>query len=161
MEGERYISDPQTCRRIFEEIDPLPAAESYCVFKPLDLLGPDEIPELVIFFARPEVVAGLHTLTTFVTGDLNAVSSPFGAGCSHAVTFARSHAVQRERKAVLGGWDPSCRMYYKTDELSFSMPLALFQDMLAKWRDSFLTTNTWKVCQKKIARSQKAWGEGE
>lgn len=36
--------------------------------------------------------------------------------------------------------------------------LAAFRDMPAKWRESFLTTGTWKLCQKKIARSQKAWG---
>ena len=161
MEGEHYVSDPQTCRRIFEEMDPPLAAGPYCVFKPLDLLEPGETPELVMFFARPEVITGLHSLATYVTGDFNAVTTPFGAGCTSVVSFPRQHALAGERKAVLGGWDPSCRMYYKTDELSFSMPWALFQDLLAKWRDSFLKTNTWKVCQKKIARSQNAWGEGE
>lgn len=161
MQGEHYLSDPQTCRRIFEEIAPLPAGGPYCVFKPLDLLEAGETPELVMFFARPEVITGLHMLTAYVTGELNAVTTPFGAGCSHVVTFPRTHAAGSQRKAVLGGWDPSCRKYYKTDEISFSMPWALFQDMLAKWRDSFLTSGTWKLCQKKIARSQKAWGEGE
>jgi len=31
--------------------------------------------------------------------------------------------------------------------------------MAARWSESFLTTGTWKTVQKKIARSQKAWGE--
>lgn len=161
MQGEHYLSDPQTCRRVFEEMDPPLAGGAYCVFKPLDLLAPDETPELVVFFARPEVITGLHMLASYVTGDLNAVTTPFGAGCSHAVSFARQHAAKGARKAVLGGWDPSCRKYYKTDEISFSAPWPLFQDMLAKWRQSFLTTGTWKLCQKKIARSQRAWGEEE
>jgi uncharacterized protein (DUF169 family) len=39
MEGEHYISDPQTCRRVFEEMDPPLAGGKYCVFKPLDLLA--------------------------------------------------------------------------------------------------------------------------
>jgi len=159
MQGENYISDPQTCRRIFEEMAPPLAGGAYCVFKPLDLLEPEETPELVMFFARPEVISGLHFLATYVSGDLSAVSSPFGAGCSHVVSFARQHAAKGERKAVLGGWDPSCRKYYKTDEISFSLPWPFFLEMLGKWRKSFLTTGTWQICRKKIARSQRAWGE--
>jgi hypothetical protein len=63
------------------------------------------------------------------------------------------------RKAALGGWDPSARKFFKTDELSFSVPFDMFIDMLRHYDESFLSTGTWQVVLKKIARSKKAWGE--
>ncbi len=159
MQGERYLRDPAATRAFFEQIDPPPAPAPFAVFQPLDLYPQGLEPELVIFFARPEVITGLHMLTMFVTHDLEAVRTPFGAGCSHLVTFARKYAEAGEQKAVLGGWDASCRKYYATDEISFAMPWPLFQRMLELWEQSFLTTHTWKICQKKIARSKRAWGE--
>ncbi|MBU1276153.1 MAG: DUF169 domain-containing protein [Proteobacteria bacterium] len=159
MEGERYVTDPAACRRLFEAMDPLPAPAPYCVFKPLDLLEAGEEPEVVILFARPEVISGLQSLTAFVTNDLHGTTTPWGAGCSHIVTFPRQYAAQGQNKAVIGGWDPSCRKFLKTDELTFAAPWALFQLMLERWQDSFLTTPTWGLVQKKIARSARAWGE--
>jgi hypothetical protein len=64
-----------------------------------------------------------------------------------------------QNKAVIGGWDPSARKFFKTDELSFTVPFPMFKDMLNRYSDSFLTTKTWAVVQKKIARSKNAWGE--
>jgi hypothetical protein len=60
---------------------------------------------------------------------------------------------------VIGGWDPSARKFFKTDELSFTVPFPMFEDMLNRCGESFLATKTWATVQKKIARSKKAWGE--
>jgi hypothetical protein len=62
-------------------------------------------------------------------------------------------------KAVVGGWDPSARKFYKTDELSFTVPYQMFNDMLSRFEDSFLKTDSWATVQKKIQRSKKTWGE--
>jgi hypothetical protein len=62
-------------------------------------------------------------------------------------------------KAVVGGWDPSARKFFKTDELSFSVSFEMFDRMLQRFEGSFLKTETWKTVQKKIGRSKKAWGE--
>jgi hypothetical protein len=64
-----------------------------------------------------------------------------------------------QNKAVLGGWDPSARKFFKTDELSFTVPFQMFRDMLKRYGESFLSTKTWALVQKKIARSKKVWGE--
>ena len=60
---------------------------------------------------------------------------------------------------MVGGWDPSARMFYKTDELSFTVPFAMFIDMVMRFNESFLKTNSWATVQKKINRSKKTWGE--
>jgi hypothetical protein len=65
----------------------------------------------------------------------------------------------KRNKAVLGGWDPSARKFFKTDELSFTVPFEMFVEMLNRFETSFLKTETWPIVQKKIARSKKAWGE--
>ena len=59
----------------------------------------------------------------------------------------------------LGGWDPSARKFYKTDELSFTVPRGMFLDMLKRYPESFLKMHTWETTRKKIDRSRKAWGE--
>lgn len=157
MEGERYCDSPQELRRIQEEIDPPAAAGAYCVAQPLSLFGDDLKPLLVAFFARPETLCGLHQLATFVTNDPQAVVSPWGAACTNLVTWPLKFLHQGEHKAVLGGWDPSARKFFNTDELTFTVSYALFERMLAAYEESFLKTNTWKTVQKKIARSNTAW----
>lgn len=62
-------------------------------------------------------------------------------------------------KAVVGGWDSSARKFFKTDELSFTVPFTMFSQMLDRYETSFLTTKTWKNTGKKIIRSKKAWNE--
>jgi hypothetical protein len=34
----------------------------------------------------------------------------------------------------------------------------MFEQMLDRYQESFLTTKTWATVQKKILRSQNAWG---
>jgi hypothetical protein len=161
MEGERYFNSPEQARLYYQTLAPAPAPEPYCVFKPLDLLEPGEHPLLVNFFARPETISGLHQLTLFVSDDLEAVMSPWGAGCTNLVTWPLRYLAQGRSKAVLGGWDPSCRKFLKTDELTLTMPWGMFESMLAHWRDSFLTAEAWKTVRQKVARSRRAWGEEE
>jgi hypothetical protein len=47
----------------------------------------------------------------------------------------------------------------QTDELSFTVSLEMFQEMLDRFGESFLKTETWSAVQKKIFRSQRAWGK--
>jgi hypothetical protein len=39
------------------------------------------------------------------------------------------------------------------------VPAELFQKMVSRWPESFLTTHTWQTVKNKIAHSRKAWGE--
>lgn len=158
-DGERYCDSPDALRKIFAHIDPRPAPKPYCIVKPLGLFQNGEVPELVIFFARPESLCGLHQLATFVTNDPEIVVSPWSAGCGSIAVWPLHYLSRGQKKAVIGGWDPSARKFFKTDELSFTVPRDVFEMMLARFQDSFLKTKNWIVSQKKIARSKKAWNE--
>jgi uncharacterized protein (DUF169 family) len=159
MHGEFYCESPDQLRAIFDAVDPLPATGEYCIFKPLSLFAPGEEPEIVSFFLRPESLCGLHQLAAFVTNDPEVVISPWSAACGSLVVWPRKFMAQGKMKAVVGGWDPSARKFFKTDELSFSVPFEMFRRMLQRFEGSFLTTETWKTVQKKIDRSKRAWGE--
>jgi uncharacterized protein (DUF169 family) len=159
LEGERYADSPEAAREFFDLIDPPPAPARFCVIKPLGLFAEGEEPDTVVFFGRPEVLSGLFNLTTFVTGDIDAVRTPFGPGCSGLVTWPAKYREQGKEYALLGAFDPSCRRFLKADELSFAVPLSLYRKMITLWGGSFLTTETWKTVRKKIARSRKTWGE--
>ncbi|MFH0788962.1 MAG: DUF169 domain-containing protein [Pseudomonadota bacterium] len=157
--GEHYLESPEITRHFFKTIDPRPAPDRYCVFKPLSQFSGNEQPELVNFFARGEVLCGLNQLATFVTNDFEAVCSPFGAGCSNLVSWPLKYLAENKLKAVLGGWDPSDRKFLKPDELTFTVPWEMFQRMVLRWPESFLKTHTWEIVRKKINRSQRIWGE--
>jgi len=159
MEGERYCASPDELGRIFDAIDPTPAPARFCVVKPLSLFDAKEEPALVAFFTRPEPLCGLHQLATFITNDPEVVRSPWGAACTNLVTWPFKYLARGEHKAVLGGWDISARKFFKTDELTFTVPFRMFCEMLDRFEESFLTTKTWGTEQKKILRSKKAWGE--
>jgi uncharacterized protein (DUF169 family) len=159
IQGEHYLESAEVTRRFFQTIDPRPAPARYCVFKPVSHFGDGEQPELVVFFARSEILCGLNQLATFVTNDFEAVSSPFGAGCSNILTWPLYYLAQGKPKAVLGGWDPSDRKFLKPDELTFTVPRVMFEAMVQRWPESFLKTHTWDIVRKKIQRSKRIWGE--
>ncbi len=157
--GEWYCESPDKLRRMFDQIDPRPAPKPICVVKPLSLFSENEEPEIAAFFGRPESMAGLHQLATFITDDPEAVASPWGAACTGLVTWPLKYAGRGEDRAVLGGWDPSARKFFKTDELSISLPTEMFASMIERYEQSFLMTRTWANTRKKIDRSKRAWGE--
>ena len=158
---EEKLTDTQrkNLRQMFEYVDPEPATHEFCVFKSINSFTAEETPNLVAFFARPEVLAGLHQLATFVTNDPEIVASPWSAACGGLVAWPLHYLSKGLNRAVLGGWDPSARKFFKTDELSFTVPFGMFTEMINRFDDSFLKTDTWENMHKKIARSKKAWGE--
>ncbi len=159
MEGEFYCDSPDVLREIFSQVDPMPAPRPYCVFKPLTQFSEDEIPALVSFFLRPESLCGLHQLAAFVSHDPEVVASPWSAACGSLGAWPLHYLQRGEQRAVVGGWDPSARKFFKTDELSFTVPYDMFLTMLDQYPDSFLKTKTWANVQKKINKSKKAWNE--
>ena len=161
-EGEHYLESPEMARAFFEHVDPPLAPAQYLVFKPLSLFSSKEVPELVVFFERPEVISGLHQLATFVTNDMEAVRSPMGAGCYNVVTWPLKYLHQGELKAVLGSWDPSCRKYFRVDEISFTVPYEMFAMMVNRWGESFLgneNDSTWDMVKKRARLGHEKWGE--
>lgn len=159
MEGEHYLPSPESMRAFMEDSAPELGRGKYCILKPLDQFADENPPLSITFFARPEVLTGLHSLTSYAAGSHNAVVSPFGAGCTSIVAWPLVYEKRGMACAVLGGFDPSARKFLKTDELTFSIPLALYRKMLDAMETSALTRHTWEGVRKKVLKSARAWGE--
>jgi len=158
LEGERYARSPEAAQAFFDAMDPDPAPKPLLVVKPMSHFADETLP-VVVFFARPEVMSGLVFLTAFLTDDIESVRTPFGPGCSGLVTWPMKYLALGERRGVLGAFDPSCRKFLKTDELTFAVPFDLYREMIERWDESFLTTDTWKTVKKKIEKSRRTWKE--
>ncbi len=158
MKGELYYDSPENAKKMLVA-DPKPASDKFCVFKPLNSFETDENPELVSFFVRPEALSGLHRLATFVTNDSEVVVSPSAAACGSLVVWPLYYLSKGLNKAVIGGMDPSARKYLKTDELTFTMPFGMFTEIINRFDETFLKTDTWATVEKKIRKSKKVWGE--
>lgn len=159
MEGEHYLPSPDSMRAFMDESIPPAAPAKYCVLKPLEQFTDAEPPLVVTFFARPEVMTGLHSLVGYAAGSHNAVVSPFGAGCTAIIAWPLAYQQRGVECAVLGGFDPSARKFMKTDELSLAMPLSLYRKILDAMETSALVRHTWEGVRKKVLKSRRAWGD--
>lgn len=110
----------------------------------------EDFPEVVIFFANPDVLSGLFTLATFDNNAPDAVIAPFGAGCTSIIYYPYREHIEKRERAVIGMFDPSARKCVKENVLSFALPIEKFLKMIDEIEDSFLTTPTWQIIKKRI-----------
>jgi hypothetical protein len=80
------------------------------------LEGFDE-PEMVIFFARPDVLSGLFTLAGFDMSEPNGVIAPFSSGCAAIVQNPYLEKDSSDPSGIIGMFDVSARPYVRTDDL--------------------------------------------
>ena len=153
MKGERYKQTPELVDEWTRGVSCLPSQGKAIAFRRWDKLTAADNPEVVVFFARPEVISGLFTLANFDRPDPDGVICPFGAGCSSVVHYPWLEQQKDDPKAVLGMLDPSARPCVATDVMTIAFPMKKFVKVVGFMEESFLITETWGKVQKKIARS--------
>ncbi len=152
MEGERYKKTPELVREIMARMPSFRAPAKFIVFKRWDLLEADEVPDAVVFLARPDVLSGLFTLASFDVAETSGVIAPFSAGCGSIVAYPYLEKASPAPRCVFGMFDPSARPYLEPDRLSFAAPTEKFVTMVGNMDESFLITPTWKKIRERIAR---------
>jgi uncharacterized protein (DUF169 family) len=152
MEGERYIKTPERAREYFAKMIPRRAPATYCVFKPIEQFENETKPEVVTFFATPDTLSGLFTLTNYALERTDAVSAPFGSGCSAILTYPLKEAGKEQPRAILGMFDVSARPMVEKEVLTFSMPYVIFLKLLENVSGSFLETESWKKVLHRIEK---------
>jgi uncharacterized protein (DUF169 family) len=150
VEGERYMKTPEIGAEALKLIPSFKAPARFMVFKRWDSLNESDEPDVVIFFARPDVLSGLFSLANFEEAEPNDVFTPWGSGCSSIVTYPFLEKDSVRPRAVIGLFDVSPRSYIPENTLSFSVPMRKFEHMVRDMKESFLTTNSWKTIQKRI-----------
>lgn len=160
IEGEHYLPSAESMRTFMDDCAAPEFPGRYCVIQSLERFAPAVLPLIVVFFARPEVLTGLHSLAGFAAGSHNAVAAPFGSGCANIIAWPLVYQQRGLECAVLGGFDPSARKFMKTDELTFAVPLPLYRKMLDGMEQSALTRHTWQGVKKKVGKSRETWQSG-
>jgi len=151
MEGERYIKTPEMVREVQKhQLVTGEAKGNYIIFKRWDQLDETDEPDVVIFFAQPDVLSGLFTLANFDQTEPNGTYTPFGAGCATIIAYPYLEKDKERPRAVIGMFDPSARPCVPKDTLSFAVPMVKFAKIIDYWEESFMITHTWKLVQNRI-----------
>jgi len=156
LEGERYKQTPELVTAWMETVPVVPSDKRYVVFKRWDALDEGDEPEVVVFFAIPDVLSGLFTWAGFDEPAAEAVAAPFGAGCASIIQYPLLEAAKERPRAVLGMFDVSARPRVPEGVLTFAVPWRKFARMLANAEETFLTTGSWAKVRRRIARQTGA-----
>lgn len=149
-EGERYLRTPALVKEFLRHQKMLPVAGRNIVFKRWDKLGEADNPDVVIFFATPDVLSGLFTLANFDQSEPNGTFSPFGSGCGSIIHYPYLESLEERQRAVIGMFDPSARSCVPEDVISFAVPMKRFEKMIGHMEESFLITDTWSTIRKRL-----------
>ena len=148
QEGEFFKESPELAKLF---IDGLPAIKhkQYLVLKPYDLVGENEIPDVVIFLVNADELSALVTLANFDQPTQDNVEIRFGAGCAQTFLYPLSAYDTDRDICTIGMTDISARKCIDKDLLAFSIPYRRFCVMEEKSEKSFLTHNTWNILLKR------------
>jgi hypothetical protein len=156
LEGERYKKSPDLVRRYLESHPVLQAPGRFLVIKRWDKLAGNDRPLAVIFFATADVLSGLFALANYDRADPNGVFAPMGAGCSTIVNYPYWEAQSDQPRCVLGMFDVSARPQVPEAVLTFTIPFARFEQMVANMDESFLITASWERVRERIRRAGRS-----
>jgi hypothetical protein len=150
LEGERYKRTPELVEQYLANHPPFFAPASHLVFKRWDKLEEDEEPEVVIFFAHGDVLAGLFTLANFDMPEPDGVVAPMGSGCASIISYPLEETRSKSPRCVLGMFDVSARPHVGQNELTFAIPIERFTQMVGYMDESFLTTGSWEKVRARL-----------
>jgi uncharacterized protein (DUF169 family) len=154
MEGERYKKTPEIVDEILKNSPDFKAPADYIIFKRWDKLDESDDPDVVIFYASPDVLSGLFTLAGFDETEKSSVYSPFAAGCGSIVLYPYLEIKSDRPKCIIGMFDVSARPYVPQGVLSFSAPINRFRTMVENMDESFLITPSWEKVRKRINKAE-------
>ena len=150
LEGERYKKSPQLVETYLEIHPPFDAPGKCLVFKRLDQLSAAERPFAVIFFATPDVLAGLFALANYDRADPHGVICPMGSGCAAIINYPYQQASSKNPSCILGMFDVSARPCVSKDHLTFTIPMQRFEQLVHYMDESFLITKSWELVRQRI-----------
>lgn len=153
LEGERYKKTPDLVKDAMKHAPRFQAPAPFMIFKRWDMLEEFDNPEVVIFFAPPDVLAALFTLANFDEAEPNGVFTPFAAGCGTIVQYPYLENAAERPRCVLGMFDISARPCVPPETLSFAIPWRKFVAMIDNMEESFLITHSWELVKKRIEKA--------
>jgi len=153
FEGIRCKQTPEIAAEFARNIPKFPKHDKEIIVKRWDLLTETDNPDVVIFFARPEVMTGLFLLANYDRGDVEGVFSPMGSTCSTTFLYPYLEQQKENPRAVISGFDAGSRACIPLDMLIMAFPMKMFEKVVGFMDESFLCTQSWETVKKKIDRS--------
>jgi len=150
LEGERYKKSPEIVTELYQNLPSFRAPSRFIVFKRWDHMEESDDPNVVIFYARPDVLSSLFTLTGFDVSEVDGVRSPFGAGCATIVQYPYLEIDSDQPKGIIGMFDVSARPFVGMNELTLAIPMKKFMIMVENMEESFLITESWEKVKRRI-----------
>jgi uncharacterized protein (DUF169 family) len=154
LEGERYKKSPEIVREIMKNMPDFKAPKKYIIFKRWDAFEEGDNPDVVIFFAPPDVLSGLFTLAGFDQTESASVYAPFSAGCGSIVLYPYLEGEKPQPRCILGMFDVSARPFVPPGVLTFSAPMKKFEIMVGNMEESFLITPSWEKVRMRIKKDE-------
>jgi uncharacterized protein (DUF169 family) len=155
MEGERYKKSPELVLEVMKRMPEFKAPARFIAFKRWDKLEESDNPDVVIFYAKPDVLSGLFTLASYDEVDPNGVFTPFSAGCGSIIMHPYLEKDAERPRGIIGMFDVSARPYVRQEELTFSAPMPKFRRMVENMEESFLITSSWAKVKKRIGKTMQ------
>ena len=135
---EKYKKTPEMVADYVKRLEMPRVTKSYLNFVRIDKAESFKGYEGVVFFATPDMLAGLCGWAFYDTNEPDAVMAQFGSGCSTIVSMAVVENARGGYRCFLGLFDPSVRPWVGQNELSFTVPMSRFKAMLDTMRQCFL-----------------------
>lgn len=153
---EKLIGEKQSGFGISEqELDKAPtfkAPARYLVFKRWDKIRESDQPDVVVFFATPDVISGLFVLSNYRGSEPNMAISPGASGCGSLLAFPYLQKQSRVPLAVIGMFDPSARVFLDPNLLSFAVPFSKFIEMVDVLEEGVLEEKGWEPLRKRMPK---------
>jgi len=124
----------------------------YLHFDRIDNMDTLDHAEGLIFFATPDVLTGLFTWAFFDTNEPDAISVPFGSGCSSTISQVMAENRKGGKRIFLGMLDPSVRPHVEPDILSLAIPMSRMEEMHDTFdKSSLVNTHAWNKVKGRIS----------
>lgn len=122
----------------------------YLNFVRIDNLKEWSDAQALLFFATPDMLAGLCSWAFYDNNSADAVVTQFSSGCASIVTRAISENKSDGRSCFIGMLDPSARPLIPENELTFTIPMCRLMEMLDTMDDSSLYQKAFSALRRRI-----------
>lgn len=149
-ETEHYKRTKEQVKAYIDRLDIRLTEKPYLNFIRMDKLADLDSVEGILFFATPDILSGLCAWAFFDNDADDAVCTRFASGCCSIVTFAVQENRRGGRSCFLGMLDPSARPLVPSNELTFTVPMGRFREMVQTMEHSALFQKACSIVRKRM-----------
>ena len=149
-EAEHYKQTKELAKEYIGRLDIRLSDKPYLNFIRMDRLESLNDMEGILFFATPDVLSGLCSWAFYDNNDDDAVCARFASGCCSIVTFAVKENKAGGLRCFIGLLDPSARPLVPENELTFTVPVSRFKEMMNTMEQSALFQKAYSIVRKRI-----------